>query len=43
MQGHIGDYWKQATSAIDIRAYLPEHIMNPVADESQQFIKVGFN
>lgn len=43
MQGHIGDYWSQATSAIDVRAYLPEAIMNPVADESQPFIKVGFN
>ncbi len=41
MQGHIGDYWKQATSAIDVRAYPPEYIMNPVADENQPFIKVG--
>jgi hypothetical protein len=41
MQGHIGDYWSQATSAIDIRAFQPESIMNPVADESQTFIKVG--
>jgi hypothetical protein len=41
MQGHMGDYWKQATTAIDVRAYLPEYIMNPVADESQPFIAVG--
>lgn len=41
MAGHMGDYWSQATSAIDIRAYLPESIMNPVADESQSFLKVG--
>ncbi|WP_416305138.1 3-keto-disaccharide hydrolase [Neptunicella sp. SCSIO 80796] len=41
MRGHIGDYWQQATSAIDIRAYQPEYIMNPVADESQPFLKVG--
>ncbi|MDP5031120.1 MAG: DUF1080 domain-containing protein [Paraglaciecola sp.] len=41
MQGHIGDYWQQATSAIDIKAYQPEYIMNPVADEQQDFIKVG--
>ncbi|WP_438862563.1 3-keto-disaccharide hydrolase [Neptunicella sp.] len=41
MRGHMGDYWSQATSAIDIRAYLPESIMNPVADETQPFIKVG--
>lgn len=43
MQGHIGDYWSQASSAIDIRAYIPEYIMNPVADESQSFISVGRN
>ena len=41
MQGHIGDYWSQATSAIDIRAYIPEFIMNPVADESQPYLPVG--
>lgn len=41
MEGHIGDYWQQATSAIDIRAYQPEFIMNPVADENQAFVKVG--
>jgi len=43
MQGHMGDYWSQANSAIDIRAYLPEYIMNPVADETQPFLKVGMN
>ncbi|RVT46197.1 DUF1080 domain-containing protein [Rheinheimera sediminis] len=41
MEGHNGDYWQQATSAIDIRAYQPEFIMNAVADETQPFIKVG--
>lgn len=41
MEGHMGDYWSQATSAIDIRAYLPEYIMNPVADESQPFLSLG--
>lgn len=41
MEGHIGDYWSQITSAIDIRAYLPEYIMNPVADESQPFLSLG--
>ena len=41
MQGHLGDYWSQATSAIDIRAYLPEYIMNPVASETQPFLSVG--
>jgi hypothetical protein len=41
MEGHIGDFWSQASSAIDIRAYIPEYIMNPVADESQPFISLG--
>lgn len=41
MRGHIGDYWNQGNSAIDIRAFIPEHIMNPVADESQDFQSVG--
>ncbi len=41
MQGHMGDFWSQANSAIDIRAYLPEYIMNPVADISQPFLALG--
>ncbi len=41
MHGHMGDFWSQANSAIDIRAFIPEHIMNPVADESQDWISVG--
>jgi len=41
MQGHFGDFWSQANSAIDIRAYMPEYIMNPVADESQPFLAMG--
>ena len=41
MEGHIGDYWSQATSAIDIRAYQPEYVMNAVADENQDYLKVG--
>ncbi|MGL1888109.1 MAG: DUF1080 domain-containing protein [Reichenbachiella sp.] len=41
MQGHMGDYWSQANSAINIRAYPPEYIMSPVADESQSFIPLG--
>ncbi|MBS2100053.1 3-keto-disaccharide hydrolase [Carboxylicivirga linearis] len=43
MEGHMGDYWSQLTSAIDIKAYLPEYIMNPVADESQSFLPMGQN
>ncbi len=41
MEGHMGDYWNQATSAIDIKAFIPEYIMNPVADKSQPFIAIG--
>ncbi len=41
MQGHMGDFWNQANSAIDIRAYIPESIMNPVADKSQEFLPIG--
>jgi hypothetical protein len=41
MEGHMGDYWSQANSAIDIRAFIPEYIMNPVADKSQPFISLG--
>jgi hypothetical protein len=41
MEGHMGDYWSQATSAIDVRAYPPEYIMNPVANHTQPFLAVG--
>lgn len=41
MEGHMGDYWSQSTSAIDIRAFIPEYIMNPVADKSQPFLPIG--
>lgn len=41
MEGHTGDFWKQATSAIDIRAYTPEFVMNPMAHESQPYLPVG--
>jgi hypothetical protein len=41
MQGHMGDFWNQANSAIDIRAFIPEYIMSPVADQSQDFIGIG--
>ncbi|MEL7296274.1 MAG: DUF1080 domain-containing protein [Pseudomonadota bacterium] len=41
MEGHMGDYWSQATSAMDVRAYTPEYIMNPVASLTQPFLKVG--
>ena len=41
MEGHMGDYWSIANSAIDIRAFLPEGDMNPVASEKQPFIALG--
>jgi len=41
MEGHTGDYWNQATSAMDIRAYVPEYIMNTMAHESQDYLHIG--
>ena len=41
MEGRTGDYWGQITTAMDIRAYPPEYIMTPIANESQSFIKMG--
>jgi Domain of Unknown Function (DUF1080) len=41
MEGHLGDYWNIANSAIDVKAYLPEGTMNPVASERGKFISVG--
>ncbi len=41
MEGHTGDYWNQASSAIDIRAYTPEYLMNPMANETQDFLHIG--
>ena len=41
MEGHIGDYWTIASSAIDIRAFLPEGDMNTVASAKQPFLALG--
>ena len=41
MEGHMGDYWTIASSAIDIRAYLPEGGMNTVASVKQPFLPLG--
>ena len=41
MEGHMGDFWSQQTSAIDARAYMPEYIMNPVAGADQPFLALG--
>lgn len=41
MEGHMGDYWKQANGAIDIRAYPREFIMSPVADFRAEWLEIG--
>jgi hypothetical protein len=43
MEGHTGDYWSQATSAIDIRAYKPESVLDPMAHESQDYLPISMN
>lgn len=37
MEGHMGDYWCQANSAIDIRSFQSEGVMSRVADSKQPF------
>ncbi len=37
MEGHMGDFWCQANSAIDIRSFQSEGVMNRIADEKQPF------
>ena len=41
MEAHSGDFWSQATSAIDIRAFASESGLNPMAHESQDFLSFG--
>ncbi len=41
MEGHMGDFWPQANSAIDIRAFPREGNMSPVASEKQPFLPFG--
>lgn len=41
MEGHMGDYWPQANSAIDIRAFISEGVMNSVASERTEFLEFG--
>jgi hypothetical protein len=41
MEGHMGDYWTIASSAIDVRAYIPEGDMNTVASTRQPFLPLG--
>ncbi len=41
MEGHMGDYWTIASSAMDVRAFLPEGAMNTVAGAKQPFLPLG--
>lgn len=41
MEGHMGDYWNVGSSAIDIRAFLPEGQMNSIANAKQPFLGFG--
>lgn len=41
MEAHTGDFWSQATSAVDIRAFKSESGLNPMAHESQDFLSFG--
>ncbi|MFD3000696.1 DUF1080 domain-containing protein [Pontibacter toksunensis] len=41
MEGHMGDYWTIANSAIDVRAFIPEGDMNTVASTRQPFLPLG--
>jgi hypothetical protein len=41
MEGHMGDYWTIASSAIDVRAFIPEGDMNTVASTKQPFLALG--
>lgn len=41
MEGHMGDYWTIANSAIDVRAFIPEGDMNMVAGNQQPFLSIG--
>jgi hypothetical protein len=37
MEGHMGDYWCQANSVIDIRSFPSEGVMSAVADANQPY------
>lgn len=41
MEGHMGDYWNIANSAIDIRAYPSEGVMSSIASENLPFLPFG--
>lgn len=41
MEGHMGDYWNIANSAIDIRSYPSEGVMSSIASSNQPFLPFG--
>ncbi len=41
MEGHMGDYWAIGNTAIDVRAFPQEGMMNSVAGHKEPFIPVG--
>ncbi len=41
MEGHMGDFWRQADSAIDIKAIKQEGVMDPIADPNWDFLPMG--
>jgi hypothetical protein len=41
MEGHTGDYWNIANSAVDIRAVPPEDAMNAIANATLPFLPFG--
>ncbi|TMM53386.1 DUF1080 domain-containing protein [Maribacter algarum] len=43
MEGHTGDFWSQENSVIDVRAYKPESVLDPLADKNQDYIPIGMN
>ncbi|PRZ02243.1 uncharacterized protein DUF1080 [Marinilabilia salmonicolor] len=41
MEGHMGDYWAIGNTAIDVRAFPQEGMMNTVAGHEEPFIPIG--
>lgn len=41
MEGHMGDYWSQANSAIDVKAIPPEGVINAVAAVNWPYLPFG--
>ena len=41
MEGHTGDFWSQANSIMDVKAYKPEGNLDPVANFRQEYIPIS--